>query len=320
MNIQWAGEYYVLSCPFCNDTRGRLWVNHRWGVYDQGTRTRNLWLAVCYNEHCLGTFDRRTQLMEMLTMYYRRVQRGEVTVRPGTAPPRRPEINLPTDFVSLDQLPARHQAVQYVQGRGFDPQMLARRWGVGFSHYACNWSSAGRLLIPVYDQPFSFSEVALAGWQARALVEDDEPKYYSAYGMRRSEVLYGRHPENQSGPIIICEGPTDAWRIGRNALALLGKSLSHEQRSRLTVGDRYRGRPIVIMLDSDASDDAAKIHERISAARRNTYFEPDDSPVVMAQLPAGKDPADCTPVELREAIQAALRGAAPIRRAEQEGA
>jgi hypothetical protein len=31
------GEYYKVNCPICNDTKERLWINHRWG--DQ-TRSR----------------------------------------------------------------------------------------------------------------------------------------------------------------------------------------------------------------------------------------------------------------------------------------
>ena len=46
------GEYYSVNCPFCGDTRGRLYINH--------TYTRNRERAVCYNEtSCLtGTINR----------------------------------------------------------------------------------------------------------------------------------------------------------------------------------------------------------------------------------------------------------------------
>ena len=29
-----SGEYYRVNCPFCNDTKHRLWVNHMYGQPD----------------------------------------------------------------------------------------------------------------------------------------------------------------------------------------------------------------------------------------------------------------------------------------------
>src|SRR5687767_12890973 len=66
-----SGEYYRVNCPFCTDSRFRLWINHRWGVYDQVTGNYNLHLAHCYNtdgmpDGCLAEPGRRQQLERML--------------------------------------------------------------------------------------------------------------------------------------------------------------------------------------------------------------------------------------------------------------
>src|SRR4249920_1968854 len=47
--ITHSGEYYRLCCPYCNDTRYRLYVNHMYGQKDRFGR-RMKFLAVCYNE------------------------------------------------------------------------------------------------------------------------------------------------------------------------------------------------------------------------------------------------------------------------------
>ena len=47
-----AGEYYTVSCPWCTDTRKRLYINHRWGLKDPETGSLNLHLAHCFNEGC----------------------------------------------------------------------------------------------------------------------------------------------------------------------------------------------------------------------------------------------------------------------------
>src|SRR6266404_4222758 len=56
------GEYYCINCPYCTDMKFRLWINHRWGIRDVKTGTRNRWLAICYNENCLASEQNRLDL------------------------------------------------------------------------------------------------------------------------------------------------------------------------------------------------------------------------------------------------------------------
>src|ERR1017187_9480324 len=61
LDIAHPGEYYIISCPYCGDTRFRLRINHRWGVTDERGHS-NLWLAHCHNERCLeGNPERRME-------------------------------------------------------------------------------------------------------------------------------------------------------------------------------------------------------------------------------------------------------------------
>ena len=60
------GETYIVSCPFCSDTRFRLYINHRWAERDPVTNDRNLFLAHCFNEHCFSTGETQWRLAEML--------------------------------------------------------------------------------------------------------------------------------------------------------------------------------------------------------------------------------------------------------------
>src|SRR5579862_7193886 len=56
------GETYKVNCPFCSDTRGRLYISHRWGVRDPRTGDDLLHLAFCHNEECLRTREAQKQL------------------------------------------------------------------------------------------------------------------------------------------------------------------------------------------------------------------------------------------------------------------
>ena len=299
-----CGEYYRVRCPYCKDWKPRLWINYLWGVYDKQTKTRNLWLAVCYNEDCLADPDNLEDLVEQTTWYGRRARARRVQIAEGHSPPPGKPILLPKDFTRLHQLPGDHPARQYVRQRRFDPVLLARRWAVGYSREACSWSPAGRLIIPIFRgrKP----HLKYFGWQARAIEEEDEPKYYTAHGLKKSHVLYGLHRVADKGPVVICEGPTDVWRMGRNAIALLGKSPSQEQ-LRL-IQEQLAGRPLVVVLDSDAIGDAVSLTDRLLSLRQRSLTRPDSAPVVQATLPDGQDPADCTFEEIQAAVREALEG------------
>lgn len=129
------------------------------------------------------------------------------------------------------------------------------------------------------------------------------PEYFTARGMRKSELLYGLPPAIKTeGPIIVVEGVTDVWRLRTNAVALFGKTISTTQCKLLL---RYfEGRPIVVFLDRDAVAEARKVCEKIRTSRITAG---DEAAVVIAKLPRGRsDPGDCTYKEARAAVQKAI--------------
>ena len=81
---------------------------------------------------------------------------------------------------------------------------------------------------------------------------------------------------NWSLPIILCEGVFDAIAIKRNAIPLLGKTVSEMLMSRL-VSERVRD--VVIALDPDALSTAVSISQRLmryGIKVRNTNLEHGD--------------------------------------------
>ena len=60
------GETYKVSCPFCSDTRQRLWINHHWGVRDEKTNDDLLHLAHCFNDDCINTREVQKELHAMV--------------------------------------------------------------------------------------------------------------------------------------------------------------------------------------------------------------------------------------------------------------
>jgi hypothetical protein len=303
--VSTAGEYYTVACCFCNDTRFRLWINHRWGVRDPVTGSRHRWAAVCYNEDCLAQEENRVELIRRTSWYHRSAGAGRVKLRPGqVVDPGRPKP-LPADFVRLDALKKGHPARAYVKRRGFLPDQIAQRWGAGYSENGLfPGQGIGRLVIPIYRVADGSAEVW--GWQARTLGESERlPKYFTVPGLKKSALLYGAERVMPgTGPVAVCEGPTDVWRFGRDAVALFGKHGSDYQVRLLC--RLAAGRPLVVALDGDARDEAETLAARLRETRRSSLLRPDAAPVRVLSLPAGADPADCTSRDLKSLIEACL--------------
>ena len=315
-NVVEFGETYNVSCPFCSDTRKRLSICHQWGMRDARTHDDMLHLVRCYNESCLATREAQKELHAMV--YPRGVhgQTMQVPLKPVKAVPPPPVIamRLPSGC-PLSELPKGHPAIQYLRQRHFDPASLERQWKL----FCCmanpdqdgnprpNFYSP-RIVVPVYtlsevlfDEGDRKHKRRLAGWQAREIDEHSVmPKYLTACGTKRNELLYGLPQAIRTeGPIVIVEGVTDVWRLETNAVALFGKTISDAQHKLLLrhVADR----PIVVMLDQDAQQESQRVAKVLRAGRPGAS-------VVVARLPRNrKDPGECTHDEAWGAVKRALK-------------
>jgi hypothetical protein len=127
-------------------------------------------------------------------------------------------------------------------------------------------------------------------------------------GTRKSHHLYGlAQIRDGNGPVVLVEGPTDVWRLGYDAVAILGKDMSLQQRQRLL--EIAEGRAIAVALDPDASVNAHRAREQLVADRQQAG---DVSPVVFVKLPDGReDIGECTRDEAWSAVTMAVDAASP---------
>ncbi|MEI8373465.1 MAG: hypothetical protein WCJ35_11615 [Planctomycetota bacterium] len=292
-----SGEQYRTACPYCTDTRQRLYFSYQWAIPDPETGNDNLHLVKCFNENCVATRERQRALLKRVYPLGRERHAG--LAPPSTVPLPVPFApSLPDGImVPLDQLPQAHQALTYLLARNFDPAAIWQDWQVQFCELSVSAqpNPSRRLLIPISD-----ADARLAGWQARYVgaCPDSVPKYLSCKGMKKSQVLYGL-AEARSTPrqVVIVEGPTDVWRLGPGAVALFGKDMSRHQQQLL---DRFLpDRPVIVFLDRDAQDKAAELQRTLLNRGRVA---------VLAGLPDGRDDVgDCTQEEAWQQIETALQ-------------
>jgi hypothetical protein len=294
------GEIYKVDCPYCNDVYHRLYISHMWGLYDEVTESKNLWLCYCQNENCVRGYEQQEALYAMV--HDESAGGWEDKVKPGSVVHHAYNggvVEWPGTVWPLDRMPQDMPVCNYWRDvRGFDPIWLARHWGVG--HIIDTKVSYGHVLnhtfIPVYQGG------KLVGWQARwpdyeLALPDDKPKYISATNMPRASLLYNFEAALRSPWVAVVEGPPDVWRFGPEAVATFGKGVSSSQAAMLT---RHWER-ILIMLDPDATKESYELVAAIKRTRPNS---------VVVELPEGIDPSDLPTSTVRRIAfhQAALAG------------
>lgn len=270
-----GGEEYRVCCPFCHDDNFHLYIHYLYGTV--GKDGRPVLLAHCF-KRCLEDPDNRRKLSEMILssgpIHYE-TPKDHLELKEVF--PELQKIKLPMSL-SMSNLPDSHVAVKYLESRGFSRE-IQNKYYLHFSPCIERIEKMlrNRIIIPI------FFDKRLVGWQARTIEEGKKPKYYTMPGLRKSGLLYNLDNAVNAPYIVITEGVTDAWKVGDGAVSLLGKTLSREQGRILK--ERCKGKPIFILLDPDAFDDAMAIAKSlkghqgpVKVIRLQKYSDPGEAP------------------------------------------
>lgn len=290
------GEYYRVCCPWCRDTKFRLWVSHMYGQLDSNGR-RMTFLAVCYNDQCLRKLAYRREL-ESICMALPHARGGQVyQIYQGAMPAAEFQASpLPGVVVPVTSLPAGHPAHEYMVRQRKYPAATLDKYNVSFCTHGSDeyLLATGKLIFPVQ---FMGRQV---GWQWRHPGDDwarySTGKYFTKPGMRKSQLLYNYDNALDEKFVVVVEGVTDVHKIGDNAVALLGSSLSRKQQELLTTTWGDKG--IVLLLDNDAYDDMQDMIKSLERLAPGAVYQ--------VRLPDSRDPGDYTMDEIRWLISEQL--------------
>ena len=284
-DFEQGGEYYRVCCPYCHDTRHRLYVSHMWGRKDKDGVPMTF-LAVCYNEDCLSSRPNYTDFLHLLR-YDQNIREAEIA-RGVTLTEEQKVFEWPGPVDRIDHLPEDHDAVTYVRGRGFDPAVLGRYYGVAYCRNSVHFHACKRLVIPVY-----FDGV-LKGWQARHVGElpwkNKEkkdtlpPKYYTCPRMKRSKLIGNWDNAKKYKTVVITEGWFDVFATGPWAGCIFGNFTSHFQRQLLVESAKATGQSVIFMLDPEEFDSEST---KVALEELEKELPGQFAPV---QLPPGTDP------------------------------
>ena len=142
-----------------------------------------------------------------------------VRVRVGTKP-----FLFPSGDLSLTKV---HRS--YLEGRGFDPDLLVKKWGLmGTGPVArldgINYSH--RILAPIH------WDSKVVSFQSRDITKKHKLKYLACVQdrelIKHQTILYGS--QGHWGKVGVCvEGITDVWRLGTKAFAVFGIDYTPDQ-------------------------------------------------------------------------------------------
>lgn len=130
-----AGEDYVINCPFCGDSRKRLYINHAWRWHAPGSPAGEYnadYLVHCFNEECEKTepdFHRRLEALicPLVHAAYSAVSvRKTTSVVEDTGPLHVFPIPDGSPRIHETNTPAR----EYMLSRGYDPVLLGEDYDV----------------------------------------------------------------------------------------------------------------------------------------------------------------------------------------------
>lgn len=287
------GEQYKVSCPFCRDTRTRLYINHTYGQPDDTGRLR--YIARCYNEDCLKQEENRDKLKTMLTAFINVPNRGSMAIRPLAAAWDIPQVRskpvLPEDTIPLTELHSmipNHVAITWLmQTRQYSWDMI-RQHNVMYCFRSQMWPTAtNRIIFPCY------ANGELYGWQARYIGKPPHkrvPKYFNLPNMQKESVFYNWDVAKHSPYLVITEGIPAVHFLGHAAVAVLGKTISPMQFSLLQA---FKGKPIIVWFDTDAQNKLLYLKQMFFQQGLSFVNIPADE-LDRGKSPeeAGKDPAD----------------------------
>ena len=143
------------------------------------------------------------------------------------------------------------------------------KYGIG---YCTSGEYGGRVIIP------SYSESNQLNFFIARTFEGNYFKYKNPEASK--DIIFFENLINWNTPIILCEGVFDAVAIRRNAIPILGKSVSTSLYKKIltsTVKDIY------IALDTDARDRAMEIAEKLLNQGKRVFLVnlPDKDPSEM---------------------------------------
>ena len=239
-----ARENHAFHCPFCNHRKPKLEINL--ATNEQGQNPWECWVCETKGRTIRSLLYQLKIPKNQASEILRYVPKGSDIEYKGIS-----IIELPKELKLLKEASSTsflaNKIKNYLYERGFTDYDFIK-YNVG---YCTAGDYGGRIIIP------SYSESNQLNYFIARTYENAYHKYKNPEISK--DIIFFENYINWNQPIILCEGVFDAIAIKRNAIPILGKSLSKTLIKKIISSNN---KDIYVALDLDARNKALQISQQ----------------------------------------------------------
>ena len=239
-----ARDNHAFHCPFCNHHKPKLEI--KMTTNEEGHNPWECWVCQTKGRTIRSLLKQLKTPRDLANEILKYVPRGsQIEYKQLSI------VELPKEYQTLYSASptsvVANLVKKYLYERGLTDNDFIK-YGVG---YTTTGEYGGRVIIPSYT-----SSGTLNFFVARSY-DGNYFKYKNPEASK--DIIFFENLINWNAPIILCEGVFDAIAIRRNAIPILGKSVSKALYKKIITSNV---RDIYIALDNDAKDRALQIAEQ----------------------------------------------------------
>ena len=260
-----ARDNHAFNCPFCNHRKPKLEINMH--TNEEGKNFWECWVCQTRGQTIRSLLYQLKTPNEEAQSILKYLPKGAQSEYKQLSIVELPKEYQPLYLASSESYVA-NMVKKYLYERGLSSNDFIK-YGIG---YCTTGDYGGRVVIPSYS-----GSNQLNFFVARTY----DGSYFKYKNPEASkDIIFFENLINWNAPIILCEGVFDAIAIKRNAIPILGKSISTSLYKKIITSSV---RDIYIALDDDAKDRAVQIGEQFLNQGKRVFIVtlPDKDPSEM---------------------------------------